>query len=154
MWVKYGTVHRWGEKFPRKWAWSGSRDPFQKFNPPIFNICGINEATLFTFGSLIIYGMSHRRGEKFPMKVALSGSRDPFKSFKTPSIFLEWMKLRCLNLASKWIDYGKSHPKGKKFHPKGAWSGSRDRFWMKQRSLNLANASTMASATARVKNSL
>jgi len=52
----------------------------------------------------------------------------------------------------KWIDYGKSHSRGKMIHPKGAWSGSRDRFGVKSRSLNFANASTMASATPRIKN--
>jgi len=52
----------------------------------------------------------------------------------------------------KWIDYGKSHPRGKKKFPsKGAWSGSSDRFGVEPRSLNFANASTMASATPGLK---
>ena len=57
-----------------------------------------------------------------------------------------------LSKFGKWIDYGKSHLRGKKFPPKRAWSESRDRFGMKPRSLNFANASTMASATPAVKN--
>jgi len=43
-------------------------------------------------------------------------------------------------------------PKGKKFFSKGAWYGSPDRFPRWARSLNFANASTMASATPGVKN--
>ena len=34
-WVEYGRVHRRGENFPLKGAWSGSRDPFYTFNPPL-----------------------------------------------------------------------------------------------------------------------
>jgi len=52
----------------------------------------------------------------------------------------------------KWIEYGRFHCKGEEFRPKGAWSESPDRFWMKPRSLNFANASTMGRATPGVKN--
>ena len=64
----------------------------------------------------------------------------------------------------KWINYGKSHRRDKKFPLKGAWSGLRDYFenfkpfsvflkWMKLHSLNLANGSTTASPTRRLKKS-
>jgi len=51
----------------------------------------------------------------------------------------------------KWIDYGKSHPKGKKFPRKGHGLGHVIVFGMKLRSLNFANASTMANVTSGVK---
>jgi len=49
-WVKYGRVHPRSEKFSLKGAWSGPRDPFKNFNPPPFNISGMDQATLFKFG--------------------------------------------------------------------------------------------------------
>jgi len=53
-----------------------------------------------------------------------------------------------------WIDYGKSQPKGKNFPRNGRGLDHVIVFGVKPRSLNLANASTMVSATPGVKNSL
>ena len=53
----------------------------------------------------------------------------------------------------KWIDYGKFQPKGKNPPRKGQGLGHVIVFGMKPRSLNFANASTIASATPGVKNS-
>jgi len=51
-----------GDKFPMKWAWSRSRDPFQNFKLP-FNIFGLDEAALFIFGKWIEYSKSHPRSK-------------------------------------------------------------------------------------------
>jgi len=114
----------------------------------------MDEVALFKFGKWIDF-TSHTPEVKILPKGAWSESRDRFGNFKPALIFLEWrmaqnalLRVATLFKFGKWIDYGK----GKTFLRKGRFLGHVIGFGMKPRSLNFANASTMASATPGVKN--
>jgi len=64
-WVEYGRIHRRGEKFPLNGAWSGLRDPFKDFKPPIF-LEWMQLRCLNLASKWIDYGKFYPKGKKIP----------------------------------------------------------------------------------------
>ena len=92
-----------------------------------FNVSGINEATLFKFGSWIEYGRVHPGVKNFSWKGRGLGHVTLLKFFNPFQYFWNgWSHtLSIWQVDRLW----QVPPKVKNFFPKGAWTGPRDLFW-------------------------